>query len=173
VRYPFNHGHARRFEPRNLVRIIGEQPDPVLPEQRKHPRGNPEITRIDRKAQPCVGIDRIKALILERIGAQLVDQADPAPFLPQIEQDPPAALGNQSQRGVKLRPAIAFEAAQHIAGQAFAVEPHQWRLTVRTPDQKRDMILRRFGCAKGDDLAFLMISSLFTAASASAVPALR
>ena len=54
--------------------------------------------------------------------------------------------------GVKLRPAIAFQAAEHIAGQAFAVQPHQRRLAVRLADQQRDMLARRMGRAEGDDL---------------------
>ena len=83
------------------------------------------------EAQAQIGVDRVEALILERISAQLVDQADAAPLLAQIEQDSPARRGDRLERRVELRAAIAFERAEHVAGQAFAVEPDERRATGR------------------------------------------
>ena len=77
------------------------------------------------KAEAAVGLDRIEPAVLERIGAQLVGKADPAAFLAQVEQDPAAVRADDLQRFLELRPAIAFERAEHVAGQAFAVQPHQ------------------------------------------------
>ncbi len=41
---------------------------------------------------------------------------------------------------VQLRPAIAFQAAQHIAGQAFAVQPDNGRGRVAFANDQGDMI---------------------------------
>ena len=43
------------------------------------------------QAEPAVGVERVEALVLQAIGAQLVDQADAAPFLAQVQQHAPAA----------------------------------------------------------------------------------
>ncbi|PAV72979.1 hypothetical protein WR25_16636 [Diploscapter pachys] len=64
MRDAFDHRHARRFQSRDLGRIVGQQPHGALPQQRQHPRRHAEIARVDRKAQPRVGIDRIEPLIL-------------------------------------------------------------------------------------------------------------
>ncbi len=88
-------GHAldnrdpRLFQARYLFGIVGQQADAVLTQQLKHARRNPEVARIDSKTEAEIGIDGIKALILQLISPQLVDEADPTTFLPQIEQDAP------------------------------------------------------------------------------------
>ncbi|MFM2100373.1 MAG: hypothetical protein RLZZ366_1912, partial [Pseudomonadota bacterium] len=102
VRDTFYDLNPRRSETRNLFRIVGEQLDAVLPQQMKHARGHPEIARVDRKAQPQIGIHRVKPLILQLVGAQFVDEADATPFLPQIEQNSPAFFSNQREGGVEL-----------------------------------------------------------------------
>ena len=94
---------------------------------------------------------------MERIGAQFVGETDAAPFLAQIEQCAAAGRADQPQGFAQLRPAVAFEAAEDIAGQTFAVQPHQRRLTTEGPDQQRDMLLAGAGIAEGDDLRLLAI----------------
>ena len=56
---------------------------------------------------------------------------------------------------MKLWPAIAFQAAEHIAGQAFAVQADQRRGPVGLADQQRDMVVGALGRAKCDDLRIL------------------
>ena len=67
----------------------------------------------------------------------------PRPFLAQVEQDPAAGRADDLQRLLELRPAIAFQRAEHVAGQAFAVQPDQRRLAAERADHQRDMLLRR------------------------------
>ena len=50
------------------------------------------IALVVGKAQPAVGVDRVEPAILQRIGAQLVGEADAAPFLAQVEQHAAAGL---------------------------------------------------------------------------------
>ena len=93
------------------------------------------------EAQAKVGVDRVEPAILELVGAQLVGQPDPAALLAKIEQYAAAGLTDQPQRLLQLRPAIAFEAAEHIAGQTLTVQTHQRRPAAERADQQRDMIL--------------------------------
>src|SRR3546814_16686044 len=60
-------------------------------EQVEHPRRHGEIARLAGQAETLVGLHRVKPLILQAVGAQFVDQADPAPFLPEVKQHAPAA----------------------------------------------------------------------------------
>ena len=42
------------------------------------------------EAEPLVGVDRVEPAVLQRVGAELVGEADAAAFLAQVEQDPAA-----------------------------------------------------------------------------------
>src|SRR5215217_795436 len=71
----------------HLVRIVGQQPDRVDPERSKHGGRMTIISLVIGKSEAPIGVDRIQPSILERIGAQLVGKTDPAPLLPQVEED--------------------------------------------------------------------------------------
>src|SRR3546814_17911266 len=75
-------------------------------------------------------VDRIEPLILKRIGTQLVQKPDPAPFLTEIEQDAAARCRNRLERCMKLRPATAFERAEDVAGTAFRMKEHTRRCVI-------------------------------------------
>src|SRR5690606_5902099 len=93
-----------------------------------------------------VRVDRVEAVLLEAIGAELVDEAD-APALVAAEVDDDAALGgDRLERGVELRPALALERAEGLARQALGVEPHERRLADRVADE-REVVVARAGVA--------------------------
>ena len=71
--------------------------------RKQHDGGGEKTPLIHRPAQRQVRIHRILPAILDGIGAQLVDQPDPAPFLAQVQQDTPAARLDRADRGVELR----------------------------------------------------------------------
>src|SRR5690606_25049187 len=83
-RNPLDDRDVFSLEPRDLFRVIRHQSDARNVEEFKHSRRDREIARLDGKAEAKIGIDRIMALVLESVGAQLVDETDSAPFLPQI-----------------------------------------------------------------------------------------
>ena len=65
-------------------------------------------------------------LLLELVGADLVAQADaPALVAPQVDEHP-AALGLDEVEGLaQLGSAVAAQRAEHVAGEALGVHPHQ------------------------------------------------
>src|SRR4051812_41652837 len=77
-RHPLDYAHPRRLQPLYLAGIVGEQPDVLLAEPAEHGGGNGEVALVVAEAEAQVRIDRVEALVLERIGAQLVDEADAA-----------------------------------------------------------------------------------------------
>src|SRR3546814_15163963 len=64
---------------------------------------------------------------------------------------PPRRVGHRVQRGVKLGSAITFEAAEHIAGQAFAVQPHHRRVGGAPAADARALVRPLLRRTKGDE----------------------
>ena len=50
-------------------------------------RADPVVALVGLEAQGLVGLDRVLALVLELVGHDLVDEADAAALLAQVEQD--------------------------------------------------------------------------------------
>ena len=138
--------------PATLPGLLVSSRTAVDPERAQHRRGMAIVALVVGKAEPPIGIDRVEPAVLQRIGAELVGKADPAAFLAEVEQHAAAGLADDPQRFLELRPAIAFQRAEHVAGQAFAVQPDQRRLAAERADDQRDMLLPVVGGAEGDDL---------------------
>ena len=124
----------------------------VDPELAKNRSGVGVIALVVGETETKVGIDRVEPAILQRIGAQLVGEADPPAFLPKVEQHASARFTDQPKRFLQLRPAIAFERAEHVAGQALAMEPNQRRLATECADEESNVVLSVVGSTKGEDL---------------------
>ena len=88
-----------------------------------------------------VGVDGVGAVILQLIGADLVAQADPAALLDQVDHDAPALAADPGERRIELRPAVAAQAAEHLAGEARAVDPGQHVVAAHVPEHHRDVLL--------------------------------
>ncbi len=64
------------------------------------------VAEVGREAERLVGLDGVLALILQLVGADLVVQADPPPFLLEVHDDA-ALLGlDHGQRLLQLRAAV-------------------------------------------------------------------
>ena len=94
---------------------------------------DPVVAQVGRQAELDVGLDRVEAVLLELVGAQLVEQADPAPLLGEVEQHALALALDLRQRGGELLAAVAAQAVEDVAGQALAVDAHQHVLAARRP----------------------------------------
>ena len=135
----------------DLVRVVGQQPDSLDAEGAQHGGGDVEIPLVGLPAQRPVGVHRVQPAILQRIGAQLVDQADAPPFLAEIQHRAGALGGHAGDGALQLRPAIAAQAAEQVAGEAFGMHPHQrGGLRRRVADQDRQMLDALVQRAEGD-----------------------
>ena len=95
VRDPFDHRDSRRFKPRHLGRIVGQQPHRIDPEAAQHCRGETIVALVIGETEAAVGIDRVEPAVLQLIGAQFVGQPDAAALLAQVKQHPAASLADQ------------------------------------------------------------------------------
>ena len=64
-------------------------------------------------------------LLLQLVGAQLVEQADAPAFLGHVEQHAPAFLLDAFQAACQLLAAVAAHGIEHVAGQALRVHAHE------------------------------------------------
>ena len=94
---------------------------PLLEEQARHR----VVAQVVCKTQLVICLDRVGALFLQAVRANLVDEADATAFLTQVEQDAAAFLRNAAQRALELRAAVAALAEQRVSGQAFRMQPDQ------------------------------------------------
>ncbi len=111
-----------------LVRVVGHQPHAPDPQVAQDLGADAVVALVRPEAELLVRLDRVVALLLELVGPELVDQPDAAALLEEIEDHPPALLGDQLEGAVELAPAVAALRAEDVAGQALAVDPHQDRL---------------------------------------------
>ena len=114
---------------RRLLGVVGEQLDPVDPEREQHLRGHGVGALVHAEAERLVGLERVQSVVLQGVGVDLVVEPDPPSLLPQVHEvaaglvDPSDGLG-------QLRAAVAAPAAEDVAGEALAVEPHERRRPV-------------------------------------------
>ena len=121
-RQAFDDFNRLRFQSCDLCRVVSQQAYRADTHQPQHLRRHRKIAGIDGKTQPCIRIDGVKPLVLLGISAQLVDQANAAPFLPQIQQYAPIGLRHPVHCLMQLRAAVTFQAAQNVARQAFGMQ---------------------------------------------------
>ena len=109
------------------------------------------VARIRGQPEVEVGVHGVASAVLEGIGLQLRDQADPPALVAaQVDHDT-ASLGDDPLEGlVELRAAVAAMAAEHVPGQALRVHPGQDRLVARhVAVHQRDVL----GVVDGDPVA--------------------
>src|SRR5205807_6217631 len=88
------------------------------------------VALVDWKPEVLVCLDGVEALVLQRVGAELVHQPDAPTLLPQVEDDSPPRLGDDLHRLVQLGAAVAPLGGEDVAGEALAVGAEQHRLAV-------------------------------------------
>ena len=75
-----------------------------------------------------VRVDRVVALVLQAVGADLVADADAAALVAaQVDDHAEALLGDPLHRRVELHAAVAAQRPEHVTGQALAVHPRRAR----------------------------------------------
>ena len=112
----------------DLGRVVGQQPQLVHPEverarpRRPRTRGRRSAGRARAARRRCRG--RGPAARRPR---SLAPEAHPAALVAAHVDDDAALGGDPLERAVELRPAVAALRAEHVAGEALGVHPHERR----------------------------------------------
>ena len=101
------------------------------PEVDEDLRADPVVAKVGRKAELQVRVDGVEPVLLELVGAQLVEQPDPAALLREIEQDAGALALDHRQRRLELLAAIAAQRVEDVARQALGVDAHEHVVAAR------------------------------------------
>jgi hypothetical protein len=102
LRHPDSGGLQRG----DLLGIVRQQAHALDLEVAQNLGGHAVIAEVGFKIQAFVGFHRVGAAVLQFVGPQFVQQADTAPLLVLVNQQPTGFLGDQVQRQLQLRPAI-------------------------------------------------------------------
>ena len=113
-------------EPAVLDRVVGHEAHGRHAEVDQHLGADAVLAAVDRQALLQVGVHGVVALLLQLVRPDLVAEADAAALVAaQVDEDAPALLLDQVERGLQLRAAVAAQRAEDVAGQALGVDPHQ------------------------------------------------
>jgi hypothetical protein len=77
------------------------------------------VPHVGGEPERVVRFDRVVAAVLQRVGPDLVEQADAAPLVEHVDQHARARLLDHRERRVELLAAIAALAAEDVSGQAL------------------------------------------------------
>src|SRR5690606_11834570 len=125
-----------------LAGVVRHQAQRPRAEMLEHGLADVVAPHVGGKAQGMVRLDRVGARVLQAIGADLVQQADAAPLLAQVEHEAAAMGGDALERLLELGATVAAPAEERVAGQAFGVDPGEHRRAVGdVAEAQRDMLL--------------------------------
>ena len=83
------------------------------------------VAQVGRQPEALVGFDRVQAVLLQAVGAQLVQQPDAAALLGEVQQHALALALDHRQGRFELLAAVAAQRVEHVAGEALRVHPHE------------------------------------------------
>src|SRR6185437_6966686 len=99
------------------------------------------LPQISLETQMAIRFDRIHALVLKCISADLVRESDPATFMPShVNEHSVAAFGDLLHGSLKLYAAIAAKRSQGIARQALGVNAHENGIAKRVSFNKSEVL---------------------------------
>src|SRR5438132_3080979 len=135
----------------DLQRIVGDEVhgrDAELLQDRRRDVVSPQVVR---ETEGAVGLVGVGAARLQRVSANLVAEPDAAAFLAQVENDAAGRGADQGQGVLQLITAVAFQAAQDLAGEALAVDADGHSLaTAHLALDRGDVLLVRAALAEDD-----------------------
>jgi hypothetical protein len=140
--YALNNLKTVPFEAHDFPWIVGKKTHFLDMEGRKNLCANAVFTQIRFKTELLVGGHRVMSFVLKRIRLDLVDEANPTPFLAEVEQNTTLGLGDEKQRFVKLISAITADRPKHIPREALTVHANQcWKIRFDLPFHQGHMPL--------------------------------
>lgn len=106
---------ASFFQSADLAGIVGQQANLLQTEGAQGSGRKPVIAQVGGEAEAAVGFDGIGAAILERIGLDLAEQADPPSFLRLVKDDAHSRTGDAPQGEFELGAAITAQRMKNVS----------------------------------------------------------
>src|SRR5574337_140128 len=113
-RDPLHHVQTVRLESDDLAWIIGQQPDIAQSEVGQDLGPDSILSQIGFEPESRVRLHRIQTAVLQLIGAYLIGKPNASAFLSNIQKNALPLLGDQFERFIQLRSAVAPKRAEDI-----------------------------------------------------------
>src|SRR5580658_3179560 len=108
-----------------LVWIVGQQLHLANAEIAQYLRADPVVAQVFVEAEMQVGFDGVHPVVLQRVSANLVAEADSATLLVEINHDAAIRHHDSLERLLQLLTAVTSRRREHVAGEALRMQPHQ------------------------------------------------
>src|SRR5439155_432704 len=108
-RDPFEHLDPVALEPADLPRVVGEEAHLRCADVAEHLRGDAVVAEILLETEIEVRLHGIATLVLQRIGADLVAEADTPALLAHVDEDASAFAGDLHEGLLQLVAAVAAQ----------------------------------------------------------------
>ena len=125
VRDEFGDLQSEAFERLLLGGVVGHEPQLVHAEFLQNQCHLRVVAHVAVQAERQVRVEGVESCILQRVGAELVDQADAASFVVAHVDEVPSGAADDAQTVLQLGAAIASEGTENVAGGAFGVDAHR------------------------------------------------
>src|SRR5258705_3174816 len=136
-----------------LPRVVRQQPHRPDAEVAENLRADAVIALVRLEAEAFVGAHGFEPLVPRLVRADLVGEADAAPFLVQVQQDAAPFRGDTRHRRLELRAAVAARGVKDVAGQALRMHPDEHVLALAdVAAHQRDVGHVVDGVLVGEDL---------------------
>mmetsp|Transcript_3137 Transcript_3137/g.10615 ORF Transcript_3137/g.10615 Transcript_3137/m.10615 type:complete len:230 (-) Transcript_3137:760-1449(-) len=143
-RHALHDAQAVAGEARELFGVVGHEAHVPDAEVSEDLGAGAVLARVDGQAEFLVGIQRVDALLLQRVGVDLSAKPDPSPLLPtQVQQYTAAVRLNGFEGFLELRPAVAPKRAKHVAGATLGMHAYK-RRNVRGAERLQAARVGRF-----------------------------
>src|SRR5262249_16919992 len=105
------------FEADELLRIVCHRPERLHAEVEEDLRTDAVVPEVGRKPQSLVRLDGVRTAVLQLVRLELVQEADAAAFLIEVDDYPPSLPRDQLHRRVELPAAVAARGVEDVAGE--------------------------------------------------------
>ena len=106
-RYLFHDLKVETFQSHDLFRIVREEANTMQAEIDQNLGAEAVFAQVGLEAEAFVGFDGVESALLERIGVDLVGEADSPSLLAHVNKNAFTLFLNALQGIVQLRPAVA------------------------------------------------------------------
>src|SRR5829696_2274130 len=113
---------AEALEADDLLRVVREDADRREAEVGEDLVPDTPVARVGGEAELEVRLDRVEAVFLQLVCAQLVEEADPAPLLGHVQEYAALLGADAAKREVELLAAVTTHGVEDVAGQTLGMD---------------------------------------------------
>ena len=120
------------------------------------------LAKVGSEAELEIRFDGVIAFVLQGIGADLIDEADAAAFLTQVDEDAAAFFGDLAHGCGELLSAVAAQRPEAVTGETFRVDAAEdGRSVIDLPHGESDVVLAIHAVHEAVDLKVAVLGREF------------